>query len=222
MTGRRRNLSPGLYVFPPSPYCIKAWVAALEAGIDTAIQVLDIRQKSGFARLKRVAPWGKVPFLVEASGSILSESSRIAEHFDGCSATSTLVPDASHLAIRVREVDSLVDSQVNAGIAAGFHHAFGLTGRHTVEEIDMGFASARRALKRANQSFAFSPWALGESFTLADCSLVASLAACRRFLDVSAYRKLGAYWTLARDRESVSEVLSLVERFEAGHWNGDG
>src|SRR6476659_7042391 len=82
----RVNVSMKLYITPGSPYARIARIVVLEKQLEDRVEIVVAQTRSVDSPYYRIAPSGRVPFLVRDDGVGLEESSvicRYLDHLDG-------------------------------------------------------------------------------------------------------------------------------------------
>jgi glutathione S-transferase len=207
-------MSLTLYYHPLSSFCWKALIALYEADVDFTPRVVNLGDPADRAAFAAVWPLAKFPVLRdEARGNTVPESSIIAEYLaQYYPAAAGLVPPDPDAARQVRLLDRLIDSYVHLpfqGIVAerlrpeGHKDPFGVErGRANVTQ---GFDLIQPMIK--------GPWAMGETFTLADCAALPALYYADYAVSLDAWPGLRAYLDRLKARPSVARVLSDAEPF---------
>ena len=166
-------MSLTLYSHPFSSYCQKVLIALWENDIPFAYRHLE---EPGAAE-ERAALWplGRFPVLVDG-GQTVVESSIIIEHLDlHHPGAVRLLPDERAAALEVRFMDRFFDNYIMTPMQAPVAEALRAEGGRK----DTALAEARVALDAAyawlEARLDGRTWAVGESFTMADCAAAPSL-----------------------------------------------
>ncbi|AMO22455.1 glutathione S-transferase [Ramlibacter solisilvae] len=155
-----------LHGSPISNYHNKAKLVLLEKGIPFEERVIAFRDKN--EAMLAASPLGKIPFLTTEQGS-LCESQVIAEYLEQIQPEPPLLPRDPFAAAKVRELATFLDWHLEMATrqlyGAAFFGATPLSESNAARirrEIEQKIAGLKRLLKMA-------PYAVGDSFTLADC-----------------------------------------------------
>jgi glutathione S-transferase len=193
-----------LYYHPRSSYSQKALLALYEKDVPFTPVVVT----PGDAELSKVTPIGKVPVLVLDDGWKIPESSIIIEYLDTHFASGPrLIPEDRDKARQTRFHDRIADLYVNNPMSELFFEGLKpererdekkISASH--ERLDTIFAGIDEHLASGRT------WIMGDSFTMADCSLVPSLGYCRMLHPFDRYRHLTAYANRAFERPSYARV----------------
>ncbi|RYF17760.1 MAG: glutathione S-transferase family protein [Comamonadaceae bacterium] len=156
-----------LHGSPISNYYNKVKLALLEKGVPFEEKLVDLKDK-GEAVLG-ASPLGKIPFLTTPQGS-LCESQVILEWLEAVHPEPPLLPRDPFAAAKVRELATFIDWQLEMAVRQLYGMAFfgapPLSESNQARirrEVEQKIAGLKRLLK-------LSPYAAGDSFTLADCS----------------------------------------------------
>lgn len=203
-------MSLTLYFHPLSSYCHKVLVALYESAIPFHGRIIDLGDVGDRALLTALWPVCKFPVLRdEARQRTVPESTIIIEylcqHVPG--ATALLPPDAD-ARLDVRLWDRFFDNYVHTPV----QQIVGERLRPDGEHDPRGVANARSALHRAyntiEQHLAPGTWAVGDSFTLADCAAAPALFYASIVEPLPAgHTRLLAYFERLIERPSVQRTL---------------
>jgi len=171
-----------LHGHPFSSYCQKVTIAFREAGVPFEWKL--IASAEDFAALRKLWPTGLMPVAVDGEKSVV-ESSIIIEHF-----APSLVPS-----LDVRFLDRFFDNYVMTPM----QKIVGDFLRPEAERDPRGVADAKARLDVSyewlDEGLKDREWALGGTFTLADCAAAPSLfyadwvhPIAEKFADTRAYR----------------------------------
>jgi len=201
-----------LFAHPFSSYCQKALIAFYENDVPFSYRMMeDPGVGEEFAALW---PMKRFPILRE-NGRVVLEASIIIEHLHvHHRGPVALIPDDAGLAVEVRMLDRFFDNYVMTPQGKFVFDALrpeGARDPHGVEE-------ARRMLDTSyawlDQRMAGRTWAVGETFTLADCAAAPSLFyadwTCRI---PERYGHLLAYRARLLQRPSFARAVDEARRF---------
>jgi glutathione S-transferase len=202
-----------LYLNYLSPYSQKTLVGLYEKQIAFTPELVNLGDPEARAAYAKVYPLGKVPLLVLDDGYLIPESTTILEYADAHFDTGTrLIPADKDAARRTRFLDRQFDLYVNDA----FQRVFFAGDRpgvppenpnaREVRRIDGAKKTLRTTYDYLNHHFAKNTWALGDDFTMADCSAIA-LAYARMVVPFDDHPELGRYFGRLVERPSVARVL---------------
>jgi glutathione S-transferase len=204
-----------LYYFPRSTYSQKVLLAFYEKGVPFT----PVVKYPGTDReeLAKISPIAKVPILELDDGYKIPESSIIIEYLDTHYSSGTrLIPEGRDLSRQTRFHDRLADLYVNEPVAAIFFDGRKPEEKRNAEvvsnaraRLDMMFAGLDDHLSKGRT------WVMGDTFTMADCALVPSLALCRTVYPFERFQHLTAYASRAFERPSFLKIRDEVAAMPA-------
>lgn len=157
--------------FPVSNYYNKVKLALLEKNLP----FVEENVKTGLTdeAVLSASPLAKIPFIRTPQGN-LCESEAILEYLEAAHPNPPLLPADPFAAAKVRELCIYIDLHLELVARDLYYQAF-FGG--TVSDSNQ--ARIRKQLEKniaaAKRLFKFSPYAAGDTFTLADCAAFASL-----------------------------------------------
>ncbi len=162
-----------LHAHPFSSYCQKVLIALYENATPFAYRTLE--GEAAMADLKALWPLGRFPLLVD-DGHAVAEASIIVEHLGlHHPGPVELVPRKAVAALPVRAMDRVFDNYVSTPLQKIVFDAM-------CSEADRdphGVTEARRMLDTAyawlDKALTGRQWAVGDNFSLADCSAAPAL-----------------------------------------------
>ena len=202
-----------LYYSPVSSYSQKALIAFYEKDVPFTPVVVNLMDPAARAAYEAIHPLGKVPFLyVEENDWRVPESTTIIEWLEDHypNQGTKLIPDDRHLARQVRFRDRFADNYLNEPMQKIF-----FDGRKPVEDRDpKGVAAAEKTIDKAYKILEMSlgnvkgPWAMGENYSMADCSMTPCLNYLRMVRPFSAYPNITSYANRLMERASFMKVMA--------------
>jgi glutathione S-transferase len=189
-------MSLSLFAHPFSSYCQKALVALYENATPFTFRMLEPTAPESFEELAALWPIKKFPLLVD-DGKPIPEATMIIEHLEvHHPGPVTLIPKDAALAVEVRLLDRVFDNYVETP----FQKIVGDALRPQQHRDPFGVEQARANLDVAyawlDRRMADREWAVGEAFSLADCSAAPALfygdwihPFGDRFPNLTAYRR---------------------------------
>ena len=203
-----------LYFHPLSSFCWKALIALYDADIPFEPKLVNLGDPADRAAFQAVWPLAKFPVLRdEARGLTLPESTIIidylAQHHPSAAG---LLPADRDVARRIRLLDRLIDSYIHLPMQQVVSERL----RPEDKKDPFGAEQARAAIRRGYDLVApmiAGPWAMGESFTLADCAALPALYYADYAVPLADWPALGAYLERLKARPSVARVLEEAQPF---------
>ncbi len=207
-------MSLTLYDHPLSSYCWKALIALYDTGVDFEPRVVNLGDPADRAAFQAVWPLAKFPVLRDdARGHTVPESSVIidylAQHYP---AARSLVPADPDAARQVRLLDRLIDSYIHNPFQQIVAERMRPEGSKDPFGAEQNRAKVREGLELVAPMIV-GPWAMGETFTLADCAALPALYYADYAVSLDAWPSLRAYLERLKTRPSVQRVLAEAEPF---------
>jgi glutathione S-transferase len=165
-------MSLTLYFHPLASFCWKPLIAAYENGTRFTPVIVDLADEASRAAFLKISPTGKMPALHDdARGRTVLESTIVVEylaaHYPG---PVELVPADVDLALQVRQADRFYDFYVQ-------HPMQKIVGDRLrpKDKVDpFGVEECRAQLRNSyaivDEQMRAKTWAVGETFTMADCA----------------------------------------------------
>lgn len=203
-----------LYTGDLSPYSAKVRMQIYAMGI-TDIE-FELPASFYMGKLAEISPIGRIPVL-EVDDGIIPESEVIAEYLDD------LYPDRSLLGAtpRIRADVRLISRIADIYLMNNIFMSLGQLNRKTrVDAVrDLLMNQVVRGMGALERHIGTGAFAVGDSLTRADCTLVPALFLCEKTvprLDVAnpieATRKVAAYWEKIQQNEIAAKVLDEMNR----------
>jgi glutathione S-transferase len=207
------------YFHPLSSFCHKALIALYETGTPFEPVLVNLGDPESRAAFLKVWAAGKFPVLRdEAANRTIPESSIIieylAQHFPGSSQLVYADPD---LARQTRLRDRFFDFFLHLPM----QKVFGDNLRPTDQRDAYGVEEAKCQIRSAydmleNDLGGTDPWAMGQDFTLADCSAAPALFYANMAEPFGAgHGRVAAYLERLKSRPSYARVLKEAEPYFA-------
>jgi len=203
-----------LWYHPLSSFCWKALIALYEGDVAFTPRLVNLGDPADRAAFQAVWPLAKFPVLTdEARGRTVPESSLIvdylAQHYPSARGLIPADPDRGRQA---QLLDRLFDSYIHLK----FQQIVSERLRPEGQKDPFGVEQNREAIRGGYDLVApmiEGPWALGETFTLADCAALPALFYADYALKLDAWPGLRAYLDRLKARPSVARVLAEAEPF---------
>jgi glutathione S-transferase len=203
-----------LYCHPLASFCHKALIALYEAGLPFDPVTVDLADPASRAAFAEVWPLLKFPVLTDSErNTTVAESATVIEYLDAFHGAG-LVPRDPDRAWQARMWDRVFDQYVQVPMQKIVTDAIRPDGGHDPH----GVAEARAALSESYRFLAArldpAPWALGEAFTLADCSAAPALFYANTVAPFGPEdAALAAYLSRLMRRPSFARVLLEAEPY---------
>lgn len=164
-----------LYAHPFSSYCQKVLIALYENDTPFDFQLINLGDPASAGELEKLWPFKKFPVLHDR-GRVVIESTIIIEYLDICRRGSPrLLPDDPAAALDARFLDRFFDTYIHSPTQKIVGDALRAPDKHD----PAGVADARKTLNVAyrwlDSHMAGRIWAVGDTFSLADCSAAPAL-----------------------------------------------
>lgn len=205
-----------LYYHPLSSYCQKVLIALYENGTPFATQMVNLGDAKERADFVALWPIGKFPLIRdEGSGRTIPESSPIIEylarHHPGPVA---LVPEDAELAWQVRAQDRFLDLYVHNEMQKIVGDRLRPADKKDPFGVEQARARIATCYDMLERDMASKRWAVGESFTMADCAAAPALFYANKVQPFEAtHPKLAAYFARLLERPSFKRVLEEAKPY---------
>lgn len=206
-----------LHYHPLSSFCWKTLIALYEHGVAFTPKLVDLQQPQERAALCAIWSFGKFPVLEDrARGIAVAESSIINEYLDlRHRGAAPLLPADAEAALAVRRLDRILDLYVHLPM----QKVVGDRLRPAGSKDPQGVAEARATMRTAYgllERELGGAWALGESFTMADCAAAPALWYGNKVNPFGAeHPRLTAYLARLEQRPSFARVLREAQPYLA-------
>jgi glutathione S-transferase len=211
-------MSLTLYYHPLASFCWKVLIALYEAETPFAREVVDLGDKASRSRFLAIWPMGKMPVLVDAArGETIPETSIIIEylarHQPGAA---TLLPTEPELALQTRLRDRFYDLYVQEPMQKIVTDRLRPAGANDGFGVEAARAQLRTSYELVETQMAGRTWAVGETFTLADCAAAPALYYANRVEPFGAMRpNAAAYLERLLARPSVARTVAEAQPYFA-------
>lgn len=170
-------MSLTLYIHPLASFCHKVMIALYENGTDFRSETVDFFDPGSAAAHIERWPVGKIPVLFDAaSRRTVPETSIIIEyleqHYPG---PTPLLPADPDLGLDVRLWDRFFDLYVSTPMQKIVIDRIRPDGKNDPHGVDEARATLDTAYQMIDGQLWADAWAVGEAFTMADCSAAPAL-----------------------------------------------
>jgi len=197
-----------LHFHPFASFCQKVLIGLYELEIPFERNVVHLEKPEERAALARLWPFARFP-VIEDRGKVVAESSIILEYLAG----GRLIPKDPERALECRLRDRFFDLYVADPMSKivtdnlrpeGHHDGFG------VEEARKLLATAYRV---ADGWLAGHEWAVGDTFTMADCAAAPALFYANLVQPFGDSANVAAYFARLEKRPSYARVRAEAEPY---------
>jgi glutathione S-transferase len=207
-----------LYFHPLASFCWKPLIALYENATAFEPVLVDLGNADSRAAFFAVWPIGKFPVLEDAArAQLVPESSIIieylAQHYPG---QSVLVPSDLDLARETRLLDRFYDSYIMEPMQKVVGDRIRPDGKRDPFGVEQAKATLRTSYGVCEQALAGKAWAMGDSFSMADCAAAPALFYADKVVPLGdAHPNTTAYLQRLRARPSFARVLREAEPYFA-------
>ena len=209
-------MSLTLYFHPLSSFCRKALIAFYENNIPFTPHMVNLLDEASATAFRKIWPIGRFPVLRdEARDRTVPESSIIieylAQHYPG---RTQLVPADGDAARQMRLRDRFFDLYVNVPVGKVVTDRLRPPGRNDSHGVEEAKALLRTSLGMIEQDMAKKTWAMGDSFTMADCAAAPALFYADKVIPFGeTHRNAAAYLARLMARPSYARALEEAKPY---------
>ena len=209
-------MSLTLYFHPLSSFCQKALVALYENDIPFTPNIVNLFDEASATAFKKIWPIGRFPVLRDdARDRTVPESSIIieylAQHYPG---TTQLIPADEDAARQMRLRDRFFDLYVNVPLGKVVTDRLRPPGRSDPHGVEEAKALLRISLGMIEQDMAKKSWAMGDSFTMADCAAAPALFYADKVMSFGeTYKHVADYLARLKARPSYARALGEAKPY---------
>ncbi len=211
-------MSLTLYMHPLSSYCHKVLIALYENATPFQPRDVNLGDPAEREEFRKVWPIGKFPVLRdEDRNRTVPESTTIIEyltqHYPG---PTQLIPNDAELAAQVRSLDRFYDLYIHDPMQRIVGDRLRLAAQRDPLGVEQARDRMRTALGMVETDMAGKRWALGESFSMADCSAAPALFYANRVMPLAGeFPQASAYLTRLEKRPSYARALVEAQPYFA-------
>jgi glutathione S-transferase len=214
-------MSLTLHFHPLSSFCHKALIALYENDTPFTPKLVNLQDDGERAAFRALWPVGKFPVLQDlARDRVVPESSIIIEYLDQHYPGKTkFIPAEADLAREVRLSDRFFDLHIHLHMQKIVGDRLRPVDRqdlHGVEDARTRMAAALGIIENdmASRDIAKAPWAVGDTFTMADCAAAPALFYADKVAPLlPEYPNVAAYLDRLTQRPSYARVLREAEPY---------
>jgi glutathione S-transferase len=195
-----------LYSHPFSSYSQKVLIALYEN--DIPFEYKDLEQPDNNIELARLWPLKRFPVLVDGDHTIL-EATTVIEHLHAHHRGPVpLIPDDADLAIEARMLDRVFDNYVMSSMQKPVADQIRPEEHRDPYGVTQAMTTLAAVYDWLDQRLAGRTWAVGETFSLADCAAAPSLFYADWVQEIGSDRpNLAAYRARLLARPSVARAV---------------
>jgi glutathione S-transferase len=199
-----------LYFHPLSSYCQKVLTALYENDTPFERRIINLMNPDEAASLKKLWPIGKFPVLRdEAKDRTIPESSIIIEYLDrNYPGKASLIPADADLALETRQADRFHDLCVQVPMQAIVFDKLKPKESRDPVSVERAKDQLRTALDVLDKDMADKVWAIGDQFSMADCSAAPALYYADLVLPFAdTHKHVAAYFDRLMQRPSFARAV---------------
>jgi glutathione S-transferase len=206
-------MSMTLWYHPLSSFCWKALIALYEADIAFEPRQVNLGDPADRAAFQAVWPLAKFPVLRDdARGRTVPESTIIVDYLAQTDPRAhPLIPTDPDLALQTRLLDRLFDNYIHLPFQQIVAERMRPDDRKDPSGAEQNRANIRAGYDLIAPMLESEGWALGETFTLADCAALPALFYADYGVKLAGWPKLAAYLERLKARPSIARVLTEAE-----------
>jgi glutathione S-transferase len=211
-------MSLRLYFHPLSSFCQKVLIALYENATPFEPHIVLFEDEASSAELRKLWPIGKIPVLRDdAWDRTVPESSTIieylAQHYPG---PVQLVPADADQARQTRLRDRFYDLYVELPMQKIVGDRLRPEGQHDPYGVEQARAQLRTACSMVDEDMATRAWAMGDAFTMADCSAGPALYYANLVAPLDdAHPRAAAYLSRLAQRPSFARAIEEAGPYRA-------
>ena len=162
-----------LFGHPFSSYTWKVLIPLYADGTEFEFRQVP-EDEANYAELKRLWPFGKFPLLVD-NGEVIAETSCIIEHLQAHHRGANVWIPEGELGRRVRFLDRFFDLYVQGNMQPTVNNAIRPEDKRDPYGAELGRNNLQIAYDWLETDLPEDGWAVGDSFTMADCAAAPAL-----------------------------------------------
>lgn len=209
-------MSLTLHFHPLSSFCHKVLIGLYELGVPFEKHLVDLQDEASRAEFLRLWPIGKFPVLCDdAEGRTLPESTIILEYLDQRHAGGArLIPADPDRALECRLRDRFFDLCVHVQMQKIVGDKLRPEGQHDPHGVAKAREQMETAYGVAEGWVRASTWALGDTFSMADCAAAPALFFANKVVPFGAtHPHLAAYFQRLTERPSYARTLEEAQPY---------
>jgi len=205
-----------LYYHPLSSFCQKVLVALYENETPFVPHIIDLRDADSRGQLLKIWPIGKFPVLCDGDRTIPESSiiiEYLAQHYPG---ETQLVPADPDLARQTRMRDRFYDLYVDVPMQKVVGDRLRPAGNKDPFGVEQARAALQTAYGMIDQDMTSKTWAMGDSFSMADCAAAPALYYANLAVPFcETYKNVATYFERLMERPSFARAVKEAEPYRA-------
>ena len=206
-----------LWSHPFASFCQKVLVAFYETGLRFEARLVDFGDPASADAFRTLWPLAQMPVLVDDERRLmLPESTIVIEHLHRLAPHAGLIPGDPDAALKVRLLDRLFDHYVQRPMQKIVTDRLRPSGQNDTHGVEQAKTQLLEAYKTAEPMLQSKIWAMGDDFTLADCSAAPALFYANTVMPFGrTEQNLSAYLDRLMARPSFARVLEEAQPYFA-------
>ena len=209
-------MSLTLYFHPLSSFCQKALVALYENDTPFERHVVDLMDPEQAAAFKAIWPIRKFPVIRDGrTGETIAESTIIIEYLDRHYPGATrFLSDDADAPRRIRMADRFLDLYIHMQMQKVVVDRLRPADKRDPLGVEQARERMRTALGMLDKDMQGRTWAIGDAFTLADCSAAPALYYANLVMPLEgAYPNAAAYLGRLMQRPSFARAVKEADPY---------
>jgi glutathione S-transferase len=209
-------MSLTFYYHPLSSFCQKALVGLYELGVPFEKRVVDLGNETERAVLSKLWPMCRFPVLRDEARDVnVPETTVILSYVEAYYAKGrSLLPRDTKRVLDCQLRDRFFDLDVNVNMQKIVTDKLRPEGKHDSFGVERAREQLQRAYAVADDWLSEGPWAVGETFSVADCSAAPALFYANQVQPIPVTRRhLAAYFERLSARPSFVRVLEEAKPY---------
>ena len=205
-----------LYIHPLASFCHKVLIALYENETPFTSQIIDFADPGSAAELLEAWPVGKIPVLHDAvAGRIIPETSIIIEYLqERYPGRLKLLPEDAEQRLEARLWDRFFDLYVSVPMQKIVTDRIRPQGQHDPHGVAEARAMLQIAYPMIDRRLGRHDFAIGDNFSIADCSAAPALFFARIVEPFGSNRPhLDAYFERLMGRPSVIHTIEAARPY---------
>jgi glutathione S-transferase len=205
-----------LYFHPLSSFCHKALIALYENNTPFTPHLVDLGNAESRAAFLKVWPIGKFPVLHDTvDDRTIPESTIIIEYLDQQYPGRTrFIPSDPHIARQMRMRDRFYDLYIQVPMQKIVGDKLRPAGQGDALGVEQAKSQLKIALDMTEQDMASKTWAMGDTFTMADCAAAPALFYADKVMPFGdSHKHAFAYLQRLMQRPSYARTLKEAEPY---------
>jgi glutathione S-transferase len=197
-----------------SPYSAKVRMQIYAMGLDDI--EFDLPVEFLLGKFSEISPIGRIPVL-QADGYTIPESEVIAEYLDDIHPDKAMVGRTPQERAEVRLISRIADTYLMNNIFMSLSQRDPASRVDAI--LDLLLGQVTRAMAALEQHIGTGDYAVGDTLTRADCTLVPALFLCEYAVPslggenpILATEKVAAYWQKIQRNEFAAKVIEELMR----------